>query len=96
MNLESLLPIANQFISSDAGKKVFGDINVEDSLQQITEIRREISSSEAEFSGSLDSTVKDRTKVGNFISSSREKLRKLSRRTIPRFQTFETVGRINL
>ena len=94
MNLESLLPIANQFISSDAGKKAFGNINVEDSLQQVTEIRREISSSEAEFSSSLDDTAKDRTKVGNFISSSREKLRKLSKRTIPRFETFETVGRI--
>tara|TARA_Y100000356_G_scaffold19781_1_gene14077 strand:+ start:1747 stop:3351 length:1605 start_codon:yes stop_codon:yes gene_type:complete len=97
MNLESLIPIANEFIASEAGKKIFGLVDVQDSLNKITELRREISSSQAELSGSTteeSNTSSGRTKVGQFISSSKAKIKKLSKQNIPRFETFETVGRI--
>ena len=98
MDLDSLLPIANKFISSEAGKKIFGEINIGDALQEITSINQEISSSKATFSASLQSTqdlASDaQTGVGRFISSSLDKIKKLKKRNIPRFTTFETTGRI--
>ena len=47
-------------------------------LNKITELRREISSSQAELSGSTteeSNTSSGRTKVGQFISSSKEKIK---------------------